>query len=180
MECFKPLTIFAAGLALAGCLVSDEPLFDGAGVSAAPLASGRYEACAEPIETDGPDCQMIDITQRDDGAYEFLAQDDDLIFARFHAISGPDYVVQFADDEGENYRYFWGQAKADTMTLVMIWCEELPANLRDAMKRDGLIAQEEGSSTCEALKPEAAILAAQAYRDGAATPDSSLKLTPAP
>lgn len=180
MKRFKPLSILAAALALAGCLVSDEPLFDGASDSAAPLPGGRYQACAEPVESEGPDCQLIDISQRADGAYDFLAQDDDLIVARFHAIGGPDYVVQFADGEGENYRYFWGQAKAEAMRLVMIWCEELPAGLRDAMKSEGLITQEEGSSTCTALKPEAAVKAAQAYRDGDATPDSSVTLTPAP
>lgn len=176
---FKPLAILAATLALAGCLVSDDPLFDAASGAAAPLAPGRYQACAEPAE-DEPDCQRIAVSLRDDGAYEFLAPDEDLIVARFHPMGGPDYVVQFADDDGEGYRYFWAHAKAETMKLVMIWCEELPAALRETMKRDGLIAQEEASSTCKALRPEAAVMAAAAYRDGAATPDSFLMLSPAP
>lgn len=179
MTTLKPLAILAAMLTLAGCLVSDEPLFDAASASAAPLTSGRYVACAEPVEEE-PDCQPLGVSLRDDGAYEFEAPDDDVIIARFRAIGGPDYVVQFAEDDGEGYRYFWAQTKDETMTLVMIWCEELPADLRESMKQDGLIAQEEASSTCTALKPEAAVLAAAAYRDGAATPDSLLKLSPAP
>lgn len=179
MNRLTPIAILAAALTLAGCLVSDDPLFDSASGSAAPLAPGRYQACAEPVEEE-PDCQLLGVSLRDDGAYEFLAQEEDIVVARFYAMGGPDYVVQFADDDGEGYRYFWAQAKADTMKLVMIWCEELPASLRESMKRDGLIAQEEGSTTCKALKPEAAVLAAAAYRDGAATPDSLLKLSPAP
>lgn len=179
MIILKPIAILAAALTLAGCLVSDEPLFDAASASAAPLASGRYQACAEPVEEE-PDCQPLGVSLRDDGAYEFQAPEDDVVVARFQAMGGPDYVVQFADDDGESYRYFWAQTKDDALTLVMIWCEELPAALRDAMKRDGLIAQEEGSSTCKALKPEAAVMAAAAYRDGAAKPDSLLKLSPAP
>ncbi len=171
--------LLAAALALAGCLVSDEPLFDAVTGADAPLAAGRYLACAEPLEEDA-DCQSLDLTLRDDGAYEFLAQDEEPLIVRFHAIGGSDYVVQFAEDDGEGFRYFWGQMNAGTMKLVMIWCEELPSDLRDRMKRDGLIAQEEGGSTCKALKPEAAVMAAGAYRDGAATSDSLLKLSPAP
>jgi hypothetical protein len=179
MKYLGPFAIAAAAIALAGCLVSDHPLFDAASGSAAPLAPGRYQACAEPVEEE-PDCQTLAVSLRDDGAYEFLAQEGDLLVVRFHAVGGPDYVVQFAEDDGEGFRYFWGRAKDETMKLVMIWCEELPAELRETMKRDGLIVHEDGSSTCKALKPEAAIAAAAAYRDGVATPDSLLKLSPAP
>lgn len=180
MKSLKLLAISATGLALAGCLVSDEPLFDITTGSAAPLASGRYQACSEPPDADEPECQVIAVTKRDDGAYEFLVEETDVLAVRFHAMGGADYAAQFADDDDEGYQYYWAQAAGETLSFAMIWCEDLPADLRAAMKTDGLIAYKEGDATCTALKAEAVVKAAMAYRDGAAKPDSVLRLTPAP
>lgn len=174
------LVAIAAAFALGGCLVSDEPLFDLATGSAAPIAPGRYEACSEPPDADEPECQFISVKKRDDGAYEFLVEETDSIVVRFHAMGGADYAAQFADDDGDGYQYYWAQTESDTLALAMIWCENLPAVLRAVMKKDGLIAYEEGASTCTALAADAVIKSAEAYRDGAATPDSVLRLTPAP
>lgn len=180
MKSFSQLATAVAGLALGGCLVSDEPLFDAATGSASPLASGRYEACSEPLGDSETECQFIAVTKRDDGAFEFLVEETDTIAVRFHAMGGADYAAQFADDDGDGFQYYWAQAAGETLALAMIWCEDLPTELRAAMRRDGLIAYDDGDSTCTALKPEAVVKAAAAYRDGAAKPDSVLRLTPAP
>lgn len=172
------LAIGAAAIALGGCLVSDEPMFDAQSASAAALASGRYNACSEPPDEDEPECQVIGVTKKDDGSYEFLVEETDRIGVRFLALAGGDYAAQFADDDGEGYYYFWAKAAGDTLSLAMIWCDDLPEELRQEMKRGGLINVDERGSTCTALKPEAAAMAAAAYRDGAATPESVLRLTP--
>lgn len=178
MNSVKSLAIAAAAAMLGGCLVSDGPLFDADGASAAPIAAGRYEACSEPPDNDEPECQVIGVTRLDDGSYEFLVEETDRIGVRFHALAGGDYAAQFADDDGEGYYYFWAKTVGETLTLAMIWCDDLPEELRQEMKDDGLIDVDERGSTCTALRPEAAVAAAAAYRDGAATPESVLRLTP--
>jgi hypothetical protein len=179
MTLSRLLAIAAAAVGLSGCLVSNDPLFGAETASATPIASGRYNACTEPPEDNDP-CQVIGVTQQDDGSYEFLVEDSDRIAVRFHALGGDHYAAQFADDDGDGYFYFWAQTAGDTLSLVMIWCADLPAALRETMKKDGLIDFSEGSGECTALRPEAVAAAAAAYRDGAAKSDSVLKLTPAP
>ncbi len=176
MKFFKRLAIAGAGIALGGCLVSDEPLFDAETGSAPALASGRYQACSEPAETEEPDCQTISVQRRDDGAYEFVVEETDTILVRFHAMGGADYAAQFADDEGDGYQYYWAQKSGEALRLAMIWCAALPDELRAAMRTDGLIAYKDGESTCTALTAEAVVKAAGAYRDGAAKSDSVLRL----
>ena len=168
----------AAGLLLAGCLVSEAPMFDAANGSAAPFDAGRYEACSVPPEDDGEDCQVLNVGRRDDGAYEFQVDDEDRIVVRFHEYEPASYAVQFADDDGDGFQYYWARRDGEALLLAMIWCEEFSPELREAMLADGLIGREGDSSTCIALKPEAVIAAARAYRDGAAVSDSVLRITP--
>lgn len=170
----------AAGLLLAGCLVSDAPMFDAGSGSAAALQPGRYLACTVPPEDDGEDCQALSVERRQDGAYEFQVEDEDRIVVRFHALDEANYAAQFADDDSDGYQYYWARRDAEALLLAMIWCEDFPTELREAMKVGGLIVQSGDSSTCTALKPEAVVAAAKAYRDGAVTSDSLLRLTPVP
>jgi len=175
----RPRLIIAAagGLMLAGCLVSDDPLFDAETGSAAPMQSGRHKACSAPSNGETPECDLVDVTRRDDGAYDFFIDETDQIVVRFHEIDAVTYAAQFEDDDGDGFQYYWAAREGDTLSLAMIWCEDLPESLRNAMRDDGLIAFEEGGSTCTALKPEAVVRAAGAYRDGLATPDSAVRLT---
>lgn len=171
----------AAGLLLAGCLVSDAPMFDVGSGSAAALQSGRYQACTSPPEDEGEDCQTLSVDRRPDGAYEFQVigeDDEDVIVVRFHEVDQATYAVQFADDDGDGFQYYWARRDGEALLLAMIWCEDFPAEMREAMKEGGLIEQSGDSSTCTALKPEAVVAAAKAYRDGAVTSDSLLRLTP--
>ncbi len=168
----------AVGLLLAGCLVSDKPMFDAASGSASPFVSGRYEACTVPPEADGEDCQILDIERRDDGAYGFQVDAEDRIVVRFHEFDPANYAVQFEDDDSDGFQYYWARRDGDALLLAMIWCEDFPAGMREAMLSDGLISREGDSSTCTALKPEAVVAAAKAYRDGVVASDSVLRIVP--
>jgi hypothetical protein len=178
MDKLKFGSAVAAGLLLAGCLVSDKPMFDAASGSASPFESGRYEACSDPPEADGEDCQILDIERREDGAYDFQVDAEDRIVVRFHQFDPANYAVQFEDDQSDGYQYYWARRDGDALLLAMIWCEDFPAALRDAMLSGGLISREGDSSTCTALKPEAVVVAAKAYRDGAVVSDSILRIVP--
>lgn len=177
MRALTMLSMLTAASLLSGCLVSDEPMFDAATGSASPLQSGRYKACSAPKDGEAPECDILDVTRRDDGAYDFFIEETDQLVVRFHQIDAVTYAAQFDDDDGAGYQYYWAAREGDALSLVMIWCEDLPADLRHSMREEGLIAFEDDASTCTALKPEAAVRAAIAYRDGLATSDSAVRLT---
>jgi hypothetical protein len=180
MRSFASAIVGAAAAMLSGCLVSDAPMFDAASASAAPLQPGRYEACSEPPEPEDGDCQLLDVRRREDGAYEFQVAQEDQIVVRFHEVDAATYAAQFEDDDGDGYQYYWARRDGETLLLAMIWCEDFPPKMRDAMKADGLIAQEGDSSTCTALKREAVVAAVKAYRDGVVVSDDGVRLTPSP
>ncbi|MFN3959658.1 MAG: hypothetical protein ACK4NP_07075 [Parvularculaceae bacterium] len=167
----------AGALLLAGCFVSDAPMFDASAASAAPLQPGLYDACSVPPENDGEDCQKIDVVWRKDGSYQFQIADENPIIARFHEIDGTSYAAQFEDDDGDGYQYYWARREPQGLLLAMIWCDDLPVAMRDTMKADGLIENEKGDSTCTVLKREAVIMAAQAYTEGSVAGDSAVRLT---
>jgi hypothetical protein len=173
----KNFAAMAIAMLLAGCLVSDEPMFDAASASAAPLQPGRYEACSIPPDDEGDDCQFLSVGRRDDGAYDFQVEAEDKIVVRFHEIDASTYAAQFEDDDGDGYQYYWARRDGGALLLAMIWCEDFSPEMRETMIADGLIEQEGGSSTCTALKPDAVILAAKAYRDGLVKGDEVLRLT---
>ena len=168
----------AAGLLLSGCLVSEQPMFVAASGSAAPFEQGRYEACSVPPEDDAGDCEILTVERRDDGAYGFQVDAEDRIIVRFHEYEPANYAVQFEDDDGEGFQYYWARRDGDALLLAMIWCEDFPAAMRDGMLADGLIGREGDSSTCTALRPEAVIAAAKAYGDGSVMSDSVLRIAP--
>ncbi len=167
----------ATALLLAGCFVSDEPMFRPADASAAPLQPGRYEACNVPLQGEDDDCQQMDVAWPGDGSYRLQIVDEDPVVARFHEIDATGYAVQIENEDGDGYQYYWARREANGILLAMIWCDELDAAMRDKMKADGLITKEEGSSTCTVLKRDAIIIAAKAYADGAVTGESAVRLT---
>lgn len=166
-----------AALLLAGCFVSEEPMFDAASASAAPLQPGRYEACNVPPQGDDDDCQQMDVAWPGDGSYRFQIVDENPVVLRFHEIDATTYAAQIENEDGDGYQYYWARREAGGILLAMIWCDELDGAMRDKMKADGLITKEEGSSTCTVLKSDAIIIAAKAYADGSVASDSAVRLT---
>ena len=64
------------------------------------------------------------------------------------------------------------------MSLVMIWCEDLPAALVDAMLANASIEADAQRQTCTAKSLAAVVDAAKAYAAGEAVADEQLTLTP--
>ena len=165
-----------AGL-LAGCLVSDGPLFNETNAAATPLAAAKYDGCSEPADGE-EDCNVVTVTLEAGGRYLF-AVEDDVIEARFREIGNSDYSVQMDDGDGEGYQYYWGRVEGDTFSLVMMWCGDLPRALVDRLVGEGGIEVDEDYSTCTVKTADAVDAAARSYALVETTSDSVLRMTPA-
>ncbi len=167
----------AAALSLAGCLVSETPLLTALNATATPIAPGQYDACSHSAEKETSDCNSLSVELGEGGDYAFLVEED-RIGARFLSIGGDDYALQMADDDGEGYHYYWARRDGGGMSFVMIWCEDLPAALVDAMIANASIEADEQRQTCTAKSLAAVVDAAKAYAAGEAVADEQLTLTP--
>lgn len=167
----------AAALLLAGCLVSESALLTAENATATPIAPGLYDACSQANGAEASDCNLLAVELAVGGDYAFRV-DDDRISARFLSIGDDDYALQMADDDDEGYQYYWAHRDGEGLSLVMIWCEDLPAKLVDEMIANGSIEADEKRQTCTAKTIAAVVDAAKAYATGAAVSDEKLMLTP--
>ncbi|MEZ5922310.1 MAG: hypothetical protein R3C60_13305 [Parvularculaceae bacterium] len=171
--------LFAAGslLGLAGCLSSDEPMFDASNATATPLAAGRYEVCTGTTDDNKKECNPVDVTVSDDGRYEFDLGEEGVAFARFAGLAGGDYAAQIGDDD--SYQYYWGRKESATFRLVMIWCEDLPAELVDDLLSRGAMTANDRRTACEPANAETVLIAAAAIRDnGPGVKQNWITMTP--
>ena len=171
--------VIAGASLLAGCLVSDDPLFDETNATATPLAAGAYDACSVPADGDD-DCNVVTVTKEESGRYLLsVADEDDVIEARFIDMGGGDYAAQLDDGDGEGYQYYWAHGTGDNFDFVMMWCADLPRALVDGLVASGGIEADEDYSTCAVRTADAVLAAAKAYAGGEATGDSVLRMIPA-
>lgn len=166
-----------AGLLLSGCLVSETPLFDASNASATPVAAGDYEACSEGDGEDGQDCNAMKIELGEDGLYVFSV-DNDRIEARFLELSGGDYALQMAE-QGDDYLYYWANIDGDTMSIVLLWCSDLPGDLVEELAEQDLMEPDEDKSMCTVKSADAVIAAAEAYASGSANIENRIVVRPA-
>lgn len=169
----------AAGLLLPGCLVSDAPLFDASNASATPLAAGAYDACSGSAEETETECNPMTVELGEDGLYAFGVEDDRLE-ARFHDLGDGDYAVQMAEAGDDGFMYYWGNLENGAMTIVLMWCSDLPRALVDKLVKDGSVEADEDHTTCTVKTPGAVVTAAKSYAAGEAKSDSWVVITPAP
>lgn len=176
----------SAMLLLAGCFVSDKPLFDATNAAATPLAAGAYEGCSGSAGNDDADCNPMTVSVTADGLYSFAIEDDRLL-VRFWPIDEDDYAVQFedADDDGEeampgDWQYYWARKTGDALKIVMIWCADLPPALVDKLVADGAVEVDDDGDTCTARSAAAVVVAAKAYAGGEVPFDEWVTMSPAP
>jgi hypothetical protein len=113
-----------------------------------------------------------------DGGYEFLVEDD-RIDARMMQIDDDDFAVQLSES-GDDFQYYWGRKTGDALTLVMLWCRDLPKPLVEKLVDDGAMEADDEGQTCVAKTPDAVVVAAKSYMAGETTGDQSwVTLTPA-
>jgi hypothetical protein len=168
-----PVAAALAATTLAGCLVSEEPLFDAGNAAATPLAAGRYEACSRSDDGEAPECHPVTVELSKDGLYTFLVEDD-RIEARMTSIGAEDYAVQLVDYGERDAQYYWARAAQGSFSLAMIWCPDLPKALVDRLIADGAVVADDDRSTCTARSAAAVILAAKAYAGGEASGDDDV------
>ncbi len=163
---------FMAGvaLALAGCLVSEEPILDERTGAATPLAAGAYEMCPLGDGADGSDCEQFAVTVDETGLYRFQNGDDadDFAYMRFRRIARRGFAVQAEEDDG--YMYYYGRAEKERFILEMMLCPALSSRTRDRLiERGDLVAAEGEYETCEVKSLAGLKAAALDYHKGRAS-----------
>jgi hypothetical protein len=161
----------AALLAASGCLVSETPLFDAGNARSKPLKAGRYSVCS--YSSDAPDdseCNPADVSVDRSGLYK-LTVEDDVVEARFRKVARGAWAAQFAED-GEESHYYFGARKDGVFTLTMMWCENLPEELRNDLVDRGDLVVENDNKVCNISDARAVVAAARAYARGDVAGDS--------
>jgi hypothetical protein len=159
--------------------VSERALFTAENASATPIAAGRYDACSGSDEGDEVDCNPMTVSLGEGGAYVFLVEDDQ-IDARLLPIDEDDFAVQLSES-GDDFQYYWGRVADGSLTLVMLWCQDLPRELVEKLVEDGAMDADGERQTCTAKTPNAVVVAAKSYVAGEASGEQSwVTLTPAP
>lgn len=175
--------IAGAAFALAGCLVSDEPILTAKTGKARPLAAGDYLMCPVSDDADADDCERFAVTVNAGGLYRFEPHDnaDDSATMRFRRIARKSYVVQA--NEGDGYMYYFGRGDGARFTLTMMLCSSLSERTRDRLiARGDLAAQDDNFQICDVKSLNALRAAARDYHRGRATnmdEDIVLEFTPA-
>ncbi len=172
-----------AALALAGCLVSEEPLLDEKTGKAKPLGAGEHVMCPLSAEADDSDCERFVISVDGTGLYNFAnaenAEDDAKM--RFRRIGRRGYAVQAHEEDGA--MYYYGRGDKKQFFLTMMDCASLSPKTRDGLIESGdLEADESGFTVCEVKSLDGLIAAARDYHRGRAAGNDEeivLELTPA-
>ncbi len=159
------ITAIAACLAAGGCLVSETPLFDAGNARSKPLKAGQYSICSRSSEDPGEaECNPADVSVDRGGLYK-LTVEDDVVEARFRKVARGAWAAQFSEGEDENH-YYYGVREGGVFTLTMMWCENLPAALRDELVEDGDLVVENDNKVCNVSSARAVVAAAKAYARG--------------
>jgi hypothetical protein len=152
-----------AALALAGCLISEEPLLDTRNGRAAPLDSGMYDACE--YDSGEPECRKMDVRLGKAGLYEFRTEeDDDLTYVRFRRIGRGVWLAQLIGEGDEDYFYFLSETTGDDFAMAMIVCGDIPEAVRAKYSARGEMKVDDDASVCEVKTLRAATASALAYR----------------
>ncbi len=162
----------SAGFALAGCLVSEEPMLDAANGDATPLDAGDYVMCPLSEDADDGDCERFSVTVDDTGRYRFQNGDDeeDAAYMRFRRVARRGYAVQAEEDDG--YMYYYGRAENERFILAMMMCSSLSERTRDRLiERGDLVAADDEYQTCEVKTPAGLKAAALDYHRGRVSAD---------
>lgn len=182
---YRPAIIAGAALALAGCLVSEEPILDAKTGKATPLAPGDYVMCPVSDEAAADDCENFAVTVDDTGLYRFEHSEDadDAATMRFRRVARQSYAVQADDEDG--YTYYFGSGDSDGFSLTMMLCSSLSQKTRDRLLVRGDL-QTEGDDDikiCEVKTLKGLTAAARDYHHGrASTSDEDIvfAFSPAP
>ena len=178
--CFKTITLGVA-FALAGCLVSEEPVLDERTGKARPLGVGAYEMCPVSNDADEDDCEQFTISVDATGLYRFQSDDeeDDASYLRFRRIARDAYAVQTGEDDG--YMYYFGRGDADHFELLMMLCASLSEKTRDRLIDNGdLSSDDDDFETCAVNTLAGLRVAALDYHRGRASDvdETALVFTP--
>lgn len=165
-------SIVAAGvaLALAGCLVSEEPVLDERTGKATPLRAGPHQMCPVGEDADDDDCEEIVLSVDETGLYSLSGADGegDETMLRFRRIARGGYAVQAHEDDG--YVYYYGRGDHKRFELVMMICGSLSAKTRDRLlARSDLESDDEDFETCVVKSLRGLKAAARDYHFGRAS-----------
>jgi hypothetical protein len=160
---------FAAGLALAlslaGCLVSEGPLFDKKSARSAPIAAGDYSICTREGNGAAEDCTPVKIAVEPGKLTVITSPEGDRVEARF-ARAGKGYVGQLMSPGDAEAHYYYGAKSGGVFVMKMMWCKHAPDALKDRLVAKGALALEGDGETCRALSRDAVTEFAVAYSKG--------------
>lgn len=172
-----------AALALAGCLVSEEPILDEKNGRATPLGAGEHMMCPLSDDADEGDCERFMISFDETGLYNFAnaENEEDDAQMRFRRIARGGYAVQAYEDDGA--MYYYGRGDKKQFALTMMDCTSLTAKTRDRLIERGDLEADDGDFTvCEVKSLKGLTAAARDYHRGrTANSDEAivLEITPA-
>ena len=174
---------FSVALALAGCLVSEEPILDAKTGKAKPLGVGPHLICPLGEDADDSDCERFTIAVDETGLYQFTdaEDDDDDAKMRFRPIARDGYAVQSYEEDGA--MYYYGRGDRNEFRLTMMNCPSLSAKTRDQLLDRGDLAADEGDySICQVKSLKGLTVAAREYhrrRTNDGDEEIVLEITPA-
>ena len=166
--------LFLTGaLALAGCLVSEEPVLNTSNGRATPLGPGAYVMC--PVGEDADDCQLMDVSFDNSRLYTFVSEEEEPIEMRFRRIGRHGYAVQTREDD--SYIYYYGAGTREQFQLTMMLCADLPEGLRaNLIERGDLEADDDDFETCMVKTRRGLTSSARAYHRGEIESEENITL----
>lgn len=179
----KIVASLAAGLTLAGCLVSEEPLLDASNGNATPIRPGAYVMCPVGDEDADSECEQFSISRDDTGLYRLDKEGEDPTDMRVRRIGRRGFAVQLLEDSDDAYLYYYGAGNSQRFRLTMMLCADLPEEMRSQLIEDGdLESDDEDFETCTVNTLKGVTAAAKSYHRGEVQSDEeiALEFTPAP
>jgi len=179
----KIITVVVGGLALSGCLVSEDPVLDASNGNATPVKPGAYVMCSVGEGDDGADCDQFSITHDDTGLYRFDKEGEEPTDMRLRRIGRRGFAVQLLEDSDDAYLYYYGAGNSRRFRLTMMLCADLPEEMRAQLIEDGdLESDDEDFETCTVNTLKGVTASAKAYHRGEVQSDEeiALEFTPAP
>ncbi|MGE0410056.1 MAG: hypothetical protein AB7P23_12445 [Amphiplicatus sp.] len=158
----------AAGLFLAGCLVSKTPLLDAKNARERPVGAGAYMACQVDADAEEPDCQRTEISIAEDGLHRFfMPEEDETSYIRFGRLAPGALLAQAYEADDDSYYYFLAEREGEGLALTLIACSEIPRRVRAKYQKRGEMTVDEDATVCDATTLGAVKAAAKAYRAAA-------------
>lgn len=163
MTILRKFASVALALALAGCLVSETPLFDASNASARPLADGAYEGCQVERGQPPSDCKDFAIGANSTGLYRITTIEDgeeEAVLARFRKVGPRLYALQSWEGD-EQPQYLLAASVDGGISVSMIACEQLPESYKSRYAARGQL--DVRGDTCVAKSAGAVVAAAKAW-----------------